>query len=187
MVNRDAYTSTEFLFSDHKYYHHATRTKYKFCCQLLEENPYFSFEKIVGRNETQKTYVFNHAYTRESQSFSKTFKCKECWKTFKHSSNRDRHYQTVHNLILRYECNFCEKVFGRSDNLKRHKEIHKADKVLVHTDEYDKSNDTESSSNSKDTNDSEASLIDFENECGSDYNDDIRESLMDQLNEQLKV
>ena len=27
MVNRDAYTSTEFLFSDHKYYHHATRAR----------------------------------------------------------------------------------------------------------------------------------------------------------------
>ena len=102
----------------------------------------------------------------ERQNFSKTLKCKECQKTLKHSSNKDKHYQTVHNLILRYECNFCEKVFGRSDNLKRHKDIHKADKVSVHTNEYDKSNDTESSSNSKDTTDSEASLIDFEKNAG---------------------
>ena len=176
--------STEFVFEDHKIYHMATHHNCRFCCQILEKSPFFTFEKMGPWKEMIKTYSFSHCYSPNSKTFIKTFKCKQCGRRFKHSSNRERHFETVHARILRYECNICEKVFGRSDNLKRHKKIHEYEQILNNTDESDENKEKPSSS------DSEESSSDFEvtsKDDDSSDNDDNRENLIDQLLEKPKV
>ena len=191
--------STETLFKNHKCYHLATHANCKFCCQMLDIFPFYSFRKTIGKSVGMfgdgtyyvqaKGYEFKHTFSlmdSKRNPKSHSFKCDVCGKRFKKSSNRDRHYETVHYKQKNYKCHICAKVFGRADNLERHKQVHKDSHYLSPKNEFEESNTDETSSNDDDSSVEESSSDLTSNEDISD-NDDYRTYIMDELIKKLQV
>ena len=185
--------SAETLFKDHKCYHLVTHANCKFCCQMLDIFPFYSFRKTISKSigsfgdgtyyVQEKGYEFIHTFAlmdRFKKKLHRSFKCDVCGKRFQKSSNRDRHYETVHNKEKKYKCHICEKVFGRSDNLARHKQIH-------YKYEFEDSNTDEKSSNDEDSSSGEEYSSDLTSNEDISDNDDYRTYLMDELTLKLQV
>ena len=176
----------ETVFENHKSYHHATHANCKFCCDLLEIFPFFSFVRTIRKQigswcdglyeDTEKTFKFSvHFQLMDKMKLRsiRSFKCEECGRRFTQSNNRDRHYENVHNKQSRYECNICKKVFGRKDSLARHKKIH-----IAH--EYESEESGESETEEESSFEESSSDID-------DEKDDIRTSYINWILEKIQV
>ena len=192
--------SSETLFKDHKCYHLATHANCKFCCQMLDIFPFYSFRKTIGKSKGSfgdgiyyvqaKGYEFIHTFSlmdSKKEMKKRSFKCDICGKRFQKSSNRDRHYETVHCKQKNYQCHICEKVFGRADNLARHKQVHKDDPNLSTKSEFGESNRDETSSNDEDSSSVEESSSDHFSDKDTSDDDDYRTYLQDELIQKLQV
>ena len=152
------------LFSDHQLYHHAIHISCKFCNQIIETFPGFTYPKVISDGKEDVTihsYIFRHGHDESKRK--KTLQCEECGKTFKKACNRERNYKHVH-YHQKYRCQECGKLFGREDNLKRHKHTHHMlTEEISCTDESDIPSDEEESDKSSDALDCKSSDSDVEN------------------------
>ena len=129
-------------FNDHILYHHTLHALCKYCRQLFEIFPYYTYDEnmlrggrnsLTRNNRSVKFFIFRHKFecfnipAKSVESECESFECEICSEKFECRNSVKRHVKTVH-FMEKVTCELCGMKLS-SDKLKRHERtVHRIQK-----------------------------------------------------------
>ena len=125
-------------YDDHLLHHWAHHVLCKFCIQLYEIFPQFSYTVLQKTSHRGldlvpvKSFIFWHVYndTFHKEAVSSQYNCDNCHSNFKRKADLRRH-EICQHFGLKHMCMLCGNNFTRYENLLQHKEnVHGRNETL---------------------------------------------------------